>query len=82
MRWWASASSAMERWRRPAAKSTRATTRLTSEAPAETTRPRPACSSGLGWSSRSTAAQAMASAATRMSAPSTMLEKYSALVWP
>ena len=82
MRWWASASSAIEWCFFPARMSTRETTRLTIEAPVETSRPIPTCSRARGWRSRSTADQTMATAATRMSAPSTPLAKYSALSWP
>ncbi len=49
---------------------------------AESARPQPSCSSGCGVMRRCTAAQMMASAATKMSTPSKPLEKYSALWWP
>ena len=42
----------------------------------------PTCSSGCGASSRRAAATAMLTAASRISVPSTPLEKYSALLWP
>ena len=44
--------------------------------------PQPRLSTGAGCSSRCTAAQAIDAAATRISAPSTPLAKYSALSWP
>ncbi len=82
MRWWASASSAMEWCLRPARYRTLATPKLMREAPVETSRPMPIFSMGAGWSSRSTADQAIATAATMMSPPSTPLAKYSALSCP
>jgi hypothetical protein len=66
----------------PAAKRTRATPQLTSEAPVQMARPKPACSISFGCISRSIPAQAIAAAATRMSPPSTALAKYSALLCP
>ena len=78
IRWCASASSAIELYRRAAPSRSRATTRLTAVATTDTARPMPTCSSGRGTSSRSTAVHAMATAATRISAPSSALEKYSA----
>jgi hypothetical protein len=78
MRWCASASSAMEWYRRPAARSTRATARFTRDAATETPRPSPTLSSCCGCRRRRAAVQPMASAAAKMKTPSAPLEKYSA----
>ena len=76
------ASRVMELRLRPTCRSNKATPRFTNEARTETTKPRPICSSGLGVMRRTAAAYAMLTAATRISVPSTPLEKYSALPWP
>ena len=82
IRWWPSASSAIELWRRAAASRSRATAKFTAVATTETASPSPTCSIARGWSSRSTAVHAMATAAMRISAPSKALAKYSAFEYP
>ena len=73
-----SASTTIERARRPERTSSRPTDRLIADATAETAMPRPTSSIGCGSRSRATAVTAMPTAATRISAPSTPAEKYSA----
>jgi hypothetical protein len=77
-----SASSVIERLRRPTRRNTSATVRFTNEATTEIARPRPTCSIGCGANRRGKAVAMMLSAATRISAPSTPLEKYSAFSCP
>ncbi len=82
IRWCESASSVIERYFLLALSSTRATPKFTAEASTEIARPTPTCSSGCGASRRGMAAQTMLAAASKISAPSTPLAKYSAFPWP
>ncbi len=61
---------------------TRAVTKFIAPATMATRMPGPRRSSGTGSISRCTAETTIATAATMISAPSTPLEKYSALSWP
>ena len=81
-RWCALAASVTDSKRRLARRSTRATTRFTSEAVTDTARPSSELLEGPRRQQRPTAAVAMLSAATRIRLPSTPLEKYSALLCP
>lgn len=81
-RWWASASSVIERCSRAPLSSAHPHSRFAPAATTESTRPRPTCSMGCGAMSRGTALQMIAPAATKMRAPSMPLEKYSAFSWP
>ena len=60
----------------------RATAKLISDATTEVASPAPTCSSSLGWNRRGIEVNPMPTAATRINAPSTPLEKYSALPCP
>src|SRR5690625_602074 len=62
--------------------STAPTTPLSTAATTEIPRPRPRDSSGAGLMIRSTLTTRMKVAATKIMAPSTPAEKYSALEWP
>ena len=57
----------------------RAVVKFAAAASSAISMPSPSCSSGCGASSRPIADQMIATAATRINAPSTPLEKYSAL---
>src|SRR2546427_668428 len=78
-RWRASPSSAMERcWRAERSMAT-ASRPLRAELTTDSARPQPSCSSGCGFHSRASAAQAMARLAPMTRMPSKPAEKYSAL---
>ena len=79
IRWRASPSSAIERCSRALRSMAQASAPLSTELSTDSVIPNPKASRGCGSPKRCTAAQMMASAATRISTPSKPLEKYSAL---
>ncbi len=82
IRWCASASIVMLSCWCATRSITRAVAKFIAPASTATTMPGPRCSSGWGDMKRCAADQMIDAAATRISVPSTPLEKYSALSWP